>query len=104
MCQKLKSKLNKVSNLTSCVDFRVEYAIGLTGRDDIFFIWGVIIFVSDHNLLVEGISFGIVYEAHEANLGTSSLSKLEFWYLSRAKWLIWGWGYIALQIEHTCYH
>lgn len=63
------------------VGSRFVCMIGVTGRDDVLFILGVNIFVSDNDLEMEGFSRGAVFEVSGARLAAFSISELELRYL-----------------------
>lgn len=58
-------------------DSELEFAIGVTGSEDVLFILGLNIFVRDNVLEIEGFSRGIVDEMSGAKLAVFSTSKVE---------------------------
>lgn len=61
--------------LPECADSEFEFAIGVTGSDDVLFTLGVNIFVREYDLGIEGFSCTSVDEASEARLAAFSASE-----------------------------
>ena len=64
-----------------CKDSGFERAIGLTGKDDVLFIFGVKSFVRDNVLVIKGFSRVPVDEAPSARMAAFSISEVEVRYL-----------------------
>lgn len=63
--------------LPPCVGSELEVSIELTGSDDVLFILGVKIFVSDNDLEIDGFSLGMLYEESGGRLAAFSKSSVE---------------------------
>lgn len=79
--QKLTLEFEEPPKLPLPAESRLDCAIGVTGSDDVLFILGVNIFVSDSDLDIKGLSLGVAHEVSAAWLAAFSTSKLVFRYL-----------------------
>lgn len=79
--KELTSRATELFIIPSRTDSGFECAIGVTGKDVVLFMRGVKIFVSDHDLDMEGFSCVLVVDEPESRLAVFSASELELRYL-----------------------